>query len=565
MWPKKSVTLWFALLILSLACASSFAAEKIASATSPDVLKQQITESERSLKDLETLVQACGNCSEEAQLSGSLAELRQYIAYLHVRLDSIRQEVALKKPAPKPVEVAQTVEAAKPTETPAPVEVAAAPAPASTQEIEKRLDDMSKMMAEILAGMKTPAAAPTPAKVVGDDMIASRGGTMVVAPKEEPVKLATPTAATPAEPVKQTTPGVSLPELNFKFEGTGFFAYRHDASETDGQTNDFEILRMNFGIKYFASNDLTLRYLTDIARESGNGKIDANAKYAYADWKVHKNFNLLIGVQGTYNWVPAEAAWGYRSILWSPMEAFGDYFGTWSKKYTTYLDTWAETDPAIETEYFNATQATRNKMGAAADLGVSVAYNSPKALYANFMIRNGTGFRKAEDDMFKNFSLLAGKYFMNKTVHVSAFAEVEPWKGLDDAGDNTGYMNLGWDVTASYTEKDKFTAGVDVNSKHFDGTEPITGMCYSGFVHGFLKPNKLKAIARYDIYQTGFNDAPVMPGDEAFQSNGNRTVLGLDFLAHKNISIIPNFQVISYEDSSLKPVKSGYVHMQFKW
>ena len=102
MWPKKSVTLWFALLILSLACASSFAAEKLASATSPDVLKQQITESERSLKDLETLVQACGNCSEEAQLSGSLAELRQYIAYLHVRLDSIRQEVALKKPAPKP-------------------------------------------------------------------------------------------------------------------------------------------------------------------------------------------------------------------------------------------------------------------------------------------------------------------------------------------------------------------------------------------------------------------------------------------------------------------------------
>ena len=374
--------------------------------------------------------------------------------------------------------------------------------------------------------------------------------------------MAVPVAVAPTQAPAKT---LNTSDLNFKFEGLGFFAYRHDASEVDGQTNDFEMLRMNFGIKYFASDDLTLRYLTDISRESATGKIDQTDTYAYVDWKVQKHINVLLGLQGTNNWVPTEAAWGYRTIMFSPMEAFGDYWGTWNKKYTTYLEAWSQEDPSKVALFTNQTQASRSRMGAAADLGAAINYKPVKSAYVNFMIRNGTGFKKAEDDMYKNFQLLVGKYFMDNAVHVSAFTEVEPWRGVDENGESKAFNNVGWDVTASYTQKDKFVVGLDLNSKTFASTESITGTCLSVFAHGFIRPGKVKALGRYDMYTTGFNDAPVMPGDESFKSNGNRLMVGIDYLAHKNVSVIPNFQMISYEDSSLEPVKGGYVHMQFKW
>ncbi len=617
-WYQKMSLVGMLMCSVWFTAQSGFASDMQSAPTTQAALKEQIAQSEQSLADLELLVQQCGNCSEEVRISGSLNELRGYIAFLKVRLDSIKSEITLKEQlaavekAKKESEKLEAEKAAKEAEAlaakkaeevkPAPSEAVSQPATASPQQMtlaeienayfeldrkiqlfklqsqldpstvadqqtfENRIDEMYHTLIEIRNRMNESGSGNLVISTPGVDdvtLVASRSGAFAPKPKEAPAEV----AAAPAAPAPTQAPAknFSASDLNFKFEGQGFFAYRHDASEVDGQTNDFEMLRMNFGIKYFASDDLTLRYLTDISRESATGKIDATAKFAYVDWKVQKHLNLLLGLQGTNNWVPTETAWGYRTIMFSPMEAFGDYWGTWNKKYTTYLEAWSQEDPSKASLFTNQTQASRSRMGAAADMGAALQYKPVKSAYVNFMIRNGTGFKKAEDDMYKNFQLLVGKYFMNNALHVSAFTEVEPWRGVDENGDSKGFNNVGWDVTASYTQKDKYVVGLDLNSKTFASTESITGTCFSMFAHGFIRPGKLKALGRYDIYTTGFNDAPVKPGDDSFKSNGNRLMLGIDYLAHKNVSIIPNFQMISYEDSNLKPIKGGYVHMQFKW
>ena len=52
---------------------------------------------------------------------------------------------------------------------------------------------------------------------------------------------------------------------------------------------------------------------------------------------------------------------------------------------------------------------------------------------------------------------------------------------------------------ASYTSKDKFTLGVNANTKLFAGIEEINAMCFSVLGSVFIMPKKLKALVRYDI------------------------------------------------------------------
>ncbi len=366
-------------------------------------------------------------------------------------------------------------------------------------------------------------------------------------------------------------PVFALAENGFKVEGKGYFYYLHDASKGDAQSNSFDLSRMYIGAKYKLSDEFMVRYLTDIGHQDKTGKFEVFAKYAYVDWKIRNNLNILMGLQGTNNWKQPEKAWGYRSIQYSPMEKFGKYWGDWSKAFAKYLMSWAE-NPATNTtdslklarRHENFTTASRHKMGASADMGINVKCKPSDNTYVNLMILNGSGYKHTEDDMYKNFQLRSGVYLLEKAVHISGYFEVEPWRSIDESGAEKSYMNTQWDVLASYTQKDKFTLGVNANSKLFSGIQEINAMCFSLFVNAYLLPKKLKALARYDMYDTGFNDADVKPGDSKWESNGGLFIVGLDYAAHKKVHIIPNVQILTYEDSDEDPVNSAYVHLHFK-
>lgn len=358
----------------------------------------------------------------------------------------------------------------------------------------------------------------------------------------------------------------------FKLEGKGYFYYSHEMGAIG---NEFDLARMYIGTKYQISEKFMARWISDIAHEDKK-EFELFAKYAYLDWDIGwQGGHLLMGLQGTNNWSAPEKAWGYRSIRYSPMESFGKF---WSNgDYVDRLDDWADTllannttaDSAkaalIQYQSSNFTTSSATETGSSADLGVGLKLKPSDMSYVNVMIRNGGGYKKKETDMYKNFQVRGGCYLMEKALHISAYVEMEPWKGIDDAGEPKSYTNFQWDVMAHYQQKGLFSIGVDVNSKTFKGNfEDITALCISGFGNVDIIKGELKLLARYDIYNTGFNDAELATGEATPETNGSLLIAGLDWMPSKKVHIIPNIQITDYESSGKDADGIFFIHLEFK-
>jgi len=365
----------------------------------------------------------------------------------------------------------------------------------------------------------------------------------------------------------------------FKPEGKGYFYYNHSLEKGEaGKDNRFEMSRMYFGGKYQVSEEFMIRYLTDVSHKDGTKQFETFAKYAYLDWNLGKyGAHLILGLQGTNNWKTFDKAWGYRSISRSSMDSFGKYWsglrGEYRFQMYDLIAYWRsmgnaeDSAKAQEAIYqgINLDMGSYASMASSADMGIGLTLQPTENHYVSIMIRNGTGYKEAENDINKNFQARVGFYFMEKALHLSAFAELEPWRGIDTAGEVKRYTNLQWDLLASYEQKGKYLVAVDVNSKTFPGIiDDITGTSISVFGNVHLQKDKLKALARYDIYQTGFNDVQLQPG-ATWKSDASLLILGLDYIAHKHVHIIPNVQILSFEDGDLDPERDFFIHAEFSF
>lgn len=380
-----------------------------------------------------------------------------------------------------------------------------------------------------------------------------------------------------ASSVKNLAPEKFTPEVK------AYFNYKHDGSEGDGQSNAFDFNRVYIGGKYQISEKFMARYLTDIGHESKTGKFEVFTKYAYLDWNLgFWKAHAIFGLQGTQSWKAAEKAWGYRVIRKSPLESFGDFYKSAMKSYVHQLEDWSETliettggdDPttedlansaAFQIKASNFSVGARSKMGSSADIGLALTMKPTSKTYANFMMINGTGYKKAEDDMYKTMQVRTGAYLLNGDMHVSALIEVEPWRGVNENGHSQRYNNVLWDLFVSYEKKNLFIVGLNSSLKQFDdASEGINARCYSVFGNIHLKKKQLKILARFDNYVTGFNNTGSMAGFGSLKSNANLIVIGLDWMPDKRVNIIPNFQMMTYENDGIPSVKNYFVHMQYK-
>jgi hypothetical protein len=56
-----------------------------------------------------------------------------------------------------------------------------------------------------------------------------------------------------------------------------------------------------------------------------------------------------------------------------------------------------------------------------------------------------------------------------------------------------------------------------------------------------------------------------MPEDATpLRTHANLLVLGLDVVPDKHIHLVPNIQILSYEDGERDPRKDFYIHLQYK-
>lgn len=367
-------------------------------------------------------------------------------------------------------------------------------------------------------------------------------------------------------------------------EVKAYFHYHHDGTEGDGQSNAFDFNRVYIGAKYKLSDSFTARYLTDIGHQGKTGKLEVFTKYAYLDWNLgFWKAHLIVGLQGTRNWKEPEKAWGYRVIRKAPLESFGDYYKSASKDYVHQLEDWSESllegeggaPPTAEnTALANNLQmqadnfgvAAGSKMGSSADMGLALSVKPTSKTYAHMLVINGTGYKKVENNPYKNIQLRTGGYLLNGDLHVSGLVEAEPWLGVDGTGKSKRYTNILWDLFVSYGKKDRFMFGLNTSSKKFAGSyEDINASCYSGFGNISLIKKKVKVLARYDLYHTGLNQGFSEVGFEGLSTNANLIILGLDWMPAKGINIIPNIQILSYDNTEKTSRRSAYVHLQYKF
>ncbi|HUU27641.1 MAG TPA: hypothetical protein VM123_07505 [archaeon] len=366
------------------------------------------------------------------------------------------------------------------------------------------------------------------------------------------------------------TAGKDNPWEKFTPELTGYFFYHHDGSAGDGKTNSFDFSRVYIGGRYKLSDKFTFRYISDIGHETGGGKFEVFTKYAYLDWKLNPKAEILLGLQATLNYKVPEKAWGYRVIRKAPMESFGDYWGSVKSVYSDNLEQRklaalaagnTELANKLSMQKSNFALSSKSGMRASADQGVTLSLKPTKKSYLDFMVSNGTGYKKAEDDKYKNFSVRGGGYFLDKALHLSAFLEVEPWEGKQTNGAIKSFTNFQWDLFASYGLTESYILGLNVNSKKFAGSyEDITAYCYSVFGNVSLIPQRLKALGRFDRYQTGFDDV-VSAGPAGLKTNGDLYIIGLDYIPDKHVHFIPNLQVLSYENSNEDAGVAFYIHL----
>lgn len=352
-----------------------------------------------------------------------------------------------------------------------------------------------------------------------------------------------------------------------KVEGKGYFYYKYDVSDNNSQSNSFDFGRMYFGANYRLSNQFSIRYLTDFSQQGNTSKFKVFPKYAYVDWKIKDGLSLIMGLQGTNNWKEPENAWGYRSIYYAPLEAFGKFWEVTAMTYASHLSYLYQGNQSEDYErqknrYRNFNEASKSGMGSSADMGVTAKYNFCDDYYANLSVINGSGYKERENDIYKNVQLRVGSHQINKRLHLSGYVELEPWSGSSLTGDRQQYMNVQWDMMASFKRNGIFSVGVDLNGKKFDGIETINAFCYSIFGNFHIFQEQLLFLARYDNYSTGIDHAEFFDYDQVWWTNGGLLILGLDYKPHKNISIIPNLQMKSYDNQEYRN-KIIYIHLSF--
>jgi len=406
-------------------------------------------------------------------------------------------------------------------------------------------------------------------------VITMRGGTIsgkMVALLAARLILAVMPAGLYAQDKAQSAEKPKSPLESFTPELTGFMYYSLDASDGADKANSFDISRVYMGGKFALSDKFTFRYLSDIGHETGGGKFEVFTKYACLDWKFSKSAALTIGLQGTKNFGVEEKEWGFRVIRKAPMESFGDFWGT--KTYFAAIDSRVKTlnggdesDKALAVKLGQQKAAfawsARNKMGSSADQGVSLSLKPDADSYIDIMVINGDGYKKAEDDKYKNFQFRAGRYLAGKKVHLSAYFEFEPWSYTDSLSGKKSYSNRQWDLMATFSSKDKGLLGLNYNGKTFAGSfEDITASCFSIFGNVNLGRPDTKFLARYDYYSSGFNQTGVLAAGAAdLKTNGGLFILGLDYAPTSRVHIVPNVQILDYENSATKTSSLFYIHM----
>ncbi len=268
---------------------------------------------------------------------------------------------------------------------------------------------------------------------------------------------------------------------------------------------------------------------------AGNGKFTANVKDAYLQWKAFKNQTIVFGLQPSPSFSISEKYWGYRSLEKTIMDL--------------------------------------RKIESSRDLGIGLKGKLDKKGVFSYWILIGNGnSNKPETDKYKRFYVhLKILPFKNFAITIngdySPRGEIKnPFSAFTNNSVSNGVYTSS--LFIGYRSGKKYSFGVEtfIQSRQNgfnDGTALQNKNSFGISVFGNLAlADKIQLVGRYDYFDP--NTHNLSNGDSR-----NYILAGLDFKVHKQVSIMPNIQIETYETplsgSSIEASVTGRVTFYYKF
>ncbi|MGE5401018.1 MAG: hypothetical protein ACM3S2_11490 [Ignavibacteriales bacterium] len=308
-----------------------------------------------------------------------------------------------------------------------------------------------------------------------------------------------------------------------KFSGVAFGDYFYNIEQRDSTKNDlngFQFRRVYFTADFVISEKFDSRFRLEAdqgpASLTSGGRIGVMVKDAYLRWKnLFNGSDLIFGLSPTPAFDVTEAAWGYRAIEKTTMDFFG-------------------------------LVATR-------DLGIDLKGNLNGQGSIRYWLKIGNNsINGPELNKYKRFYGLLHFIPLNN-FQFTLYGDYASAPKKLDASDKTFKTNAAFtgSVMLNYFEKDRYSVGLESFFKsqqnNFSPRPASTLEAQNGYgisVFGWAAVNDLlRIVARFDTFE---------PNKDKDNDQSSLLIGALDFRVDKNVSIMPNIEMVKYQGISPK-------------
>ncbi len=304
-------------------------------------------------------------------------------------------------------------------------------------------------------------------------------------------------------------------EVQFKV----FWNYRYDFSQNATKKSAFELNRSYFGYAYDFSKNISAKIIFDAGTDAGFSEYSILLKTAQLDWKVAKGVKLSMGLIGMKQFNDQEDFWNYRYIF----KSFQD----------------------------------EHSYGPSADLGVNAEFTVTKTLKANFVVSNGEGYKKLQDEdgnqkiggslVFQPIKGLTTKIYMDSQPTTDS-------KAITTLALFAGYKATDWRLGAEYN---KLNEGKKYSSPAVD--HELDGL---SFYATYVINKKFEVFGRYDQLSSNTLTGGLTAWNIA--KDGSQIIAGIQYAPVKGLKFSLNYQDFSFDNSTLDTKSLVFLNAEFK-
>lgn len=304
-------------------------------------------------------------------------------------------------------------------------------------------------------------------------------------------------------------------EVQFKV----FWNYHYNFSQNATKKSAFELNRSYLGYKYDFSKNISAKIIFDAGADTGFSEYSILLKAAQLDWKVAEGVKLSMGLIGMKQFNDQEDFWGYRYIF----KSFQDEYS----------------------------------YGPSADLGVNAEFTVTKTLKANFLVSNGEGYKKLQDEdgnqkiggslVFQPIKGLTTKIYMESHPTTDS-------KAITSLALFVGYKATDWRLGAEYN---KLNEGKKYSSPAVD--HELDGLSFYAI---YVINKKFEIFGRYDQLSSNILSGETIAWND--ENDGNQIITGIQYAPVKGLKFSLNYQNFSFDNSTLDAKSLVFLNAEFK-